>query len=298
MEHLFTPPSRLHLRNRNLQRSQSDSQKSALAITFHYRSDACDTWQIPDLQGRFTIVWVKSGSLGVIEHGHQRIVTGSRLLCLLPGHQLDLLSGHKVEAFLVSVSEDFVLIAGGQETYPFSMHYAYHHVACPVIKTGGEMQESIANVMNLVIRNIETRFNYATEVFKGFLQILSVYFLRDGEITSCPQAIPGGDEKLFSEFIKLLDVNYVTKKSVNEYAIALAVSPGYLSDAIKRVSGFTASFHIHQRVIRAAKKAAAGSRASMKEVAYQVGFTDIAHFSKFFRTQTGINFSDYKKLMV
>jgi AraC family transcriptional regulator, transcriptional activator of pobA len=298
MEHLSTAPPRLHLRNKSVRWSKSDPKKSSLATTFHYRSDGNDIQQIPDLNDRFTIVWVKSGSLSVLEHGQKRTITGSSLLCLFPGHQLNLLSGHEVDAFLVSVSEDFLLIAGGQDTYPFSMHYAHHHVACPVIKTGGEMQESIANVMNLVIRNVDTRFNYAAEVFKGFLQILSVYFLRGVDITSYREAMAGGDEELFSEFIKLLNVDYVTKKSVNEYAIALGVSPGYLTDAIKRVSGFTASFHIHRRVIRAAKQAAAGSRASMKEVAYQVGFTDIAHFSKFFRTQTGINFTDYKKMMV
>jgi AraC family transcriptional activator of pobA len=33
----------------------------------------------------------------------------------------------------------------------------------------------------------------------------------------------------------------------------------------------------------------------MKEVAFQLGFEDVAHFSKFFKTVCGKNFSTYKK---
>jgi AraC family transcriptional activator of pobA len=33
----------------------------------------------------------------------------------------------------------------------------------------------------------------------------------------------------------------------------------------------------------------------MKEIAYFLGFCDMAHFSKFFKNTTGMNFSDFKK---
>jgi AraC family transcriptional activator of pobA len=34
---------------------------------------------------------------------------------------------------------------------------------------------------------------------------------------------------------------------------------------------------------------------SMKEIAYELGFLDAAHFSKFFKVVTGVNFSAFKK---
>ncbi|HLA57121.1 MAG TPA: hypothetical protein VK622_00090 [Puia sp.] len=37
------------------------------------------------------------------------------------------------------------------------------------------------------------------------------------------------------------------------------------------------------------------SGAGMKEIAYDLGFLDIAHFSRFFKTFAGANFSDFKK---
>jgi AraC-like DNA-binding protein len=33
----------------------------------------------------------------------------------------------------------------------------------------------------------------------------------------------------------------------------------------------------------------------MKEIAYSLGFDNLAHFSKFFKSNSGVNFTDYKK---
>jgi AraC-like DNA-binding protein len=33
----------------------------------------------------------------------------------------------------------------------------------------------------------------------------------------------------------------------------------------------------------------------MKEVAYSLGFEDIAHFSRFFKNTAGMNFTDFRK---
>ena len=37
------------------------------------------------------------------------------------------------------------------------------------------------------------------------------------------------------------------------------------------------------------------SQVSMKEVAYGLGFDNLAHFSKYFKTNSGINFTDFKR---
>jgi AraC-like DNA-binding protein len=84
-------------------------------------------------------------------------------------------------------------------------------------------------------------------------------------------------------------------KMVAEYAEELSVSPNHLNEIVKKVSGFPASHHIRQRVLLEAKRLAAYSGASMKEIAYSLGFEDIAHFSKFFKNLSGSNFTSYKK---
>ena len=75
----------------------------------------------------------------------------------------------------------------------------------------------------------------------------------------------------------------------------LSVTPNYLNEVVKKNTGRTAGHHIRQRVALEAKRMGRYSDIAMKEIAYNLGFSDCGHFSKFFKTATGVNFSDFKK---
>jgi AraC-like DNA-binding protein len=101
--------------------------------------------------------------------------------------------------------------------------------------------------------------------------------------------------ELAKRFLALLDKQYRQKRMVTEYAEELAVTPNHLNDVVKKVTGFTASHQIQQRIIMEAKRQAVYTDVSMKEIAYMLGFDDVAHFSKFFKTGAGESFSEFKK---
>ena len=100
---------------------------------------------------------------------------------------------------------------------------------------------------------------------------------------------------LMKSFISLIEKKYMYWKLVKDYACELSVTPNYLNESIKRSTGYPASFHIRQRIALEAKRQAAYSDVCMKEIAYHLGFDDIAHFSKFFKSVCGKNFSDFRK---
>ena len=85
---------------------------------------------------------------------------------------------------------------------------------------------------------------------------------------------------------------------VSDYAGQLYVTPNYLNRTVKKITGFTASHHIQQHIITEAKRQAMFSLSSMKEIAYSLGFDNLAHFSKFFKTNSGMSFRDFKKGLV
>ena len=95
--------------------------------------------------------------------------------------------------------------------------------------------------------------------------------------------------------MELLDNNFKETKMVAEYAGQLAVTPNYLNRIVKKNTGFSAGHHIRQRVVLEAKRMGRYSDAGMKEIAYSLGFLDSAHFSRFFKTFAGINFSEFKR---
>lgn len=97
------------------------------------------------------------------------------------------------------------------------------------------------------------------------------------------------------KFLSLLEKNYTQKRMVTDYAEELVVTPSYLNEVVKKISGFPASHHIQQRIVLEAKRQAAFSNVTMKEIAYNLGFDDTAHFSKFFKNASGMSFTDFKK---
>ena len=99
---------------------------------------------------------------------------------------------------------------------------------------------------------------------------------------------------LTRDFFVLLEEEFATARTVDYYADKLCVSPKHLSNVIKMESGYPTSWHINQRIVVEAKRMAQASGASLKQIAYALGYEDVAAFSKLFKRVTGENFSTFK----
>jgi AraC family transcriptional activator of pobA len=221
--------------------------------------------------------------------------TGIRkLLIQPPGSLLSPQNMLEYNGFVVSFPEELLLMFGFEDAHPFSMSAALpcSHVTtvdlscCPV---AGTIERTIGN-----LKDQSRQLPKGHLLISGLLKILLVSVSRIFQQVDQVQ-INCADKQLFERFMSLVVQHNANKKGMQAYARALSVKTDVLSEAIKRVSGYPASHHIYRHIIRTAKHAAIGSRSSMKEVAYQLGFKDVAHFSKFFRNKAGMTFSDYKK---
>ncbi|WP_298737939.1 helix-turn-helix domain-containing protein [uncultured Chitinophaga sp.] len=74
--------------------------------------------------------------------------------------------------------------------------------------------------------------------------------------------------------------------TVSYLATTLHLSPKYLSDVLKQLTGLTAQQHIHEKLIEKAKEKLAASGLSVSEIAYELGFERPQSFSKFFKEKT------------
>lgn len=74
--------------------------------------------------------------------------------------------------------------------------------------------------------------------------------------------------------------------TVQYLADQLALSPSYLSDMLRSLTGRNAQQHIHDRIVEKAKEILSTSNLSVAEVAYQLGFEYPQSFSRLFKTKT------------
>lgn len=103
-------------------------------------------------------------------------------------------------------------------------------------------------------------------------------------------------EDITMRFVKLLADLCREERSVSFYARQLNVTPRYLTQTVKEVTGRSAGEMIDEMVIMEAKILLNDVSLTLAQVAGHLYFSDQFFFSKFFKRNTGITPSEYRKL--
>ena len=103
-----------------------------------------------------------------------------------------------------------------------------------------------------------------------------------------------GDQLLLQKYHAAIEIHFRESYQVAHYAAMLHVSAGHLSEVVKARSGKPAIAHIHARVILEARRMLFHSEQSLKEIAFDLGFSDASYFSRFFKRETGMTPVEYR----
>ena len=77
--------------------------------------------------------------------------------------------------------------------------------------------------------------------------------------------------------------------TVGYIAEILNVSPGYLGEMLKVLTGQSTQQHIHDKLIEKAKEQLSTTGLSVSEIAYELGFEHLQSFSKLFKAKTNLS---------
>ena len=84
--------------------------------------------------------------------------------------------------------------------------------------------------------------------------------------------------------------------SVSHFAEQLNLSPNYFGDLVKKETGKTAQEMIQQQLIEVAKERVFDNSKSISEIAYELGFKYPQHFTRLFKSKTGVTPNDFRQL--
>lgn len=96
-------------------------------------------------------------------------------------------------------------------------------------------------------------------------------------------------------FIDLLSSTKPVPRSVQWYAERLCKTPRYLSTAIKRASGRSASEWIHEALTREVADALKNSPKSIKEISDELDFPNLSFFGRYVRQRLGCSPSEFRQ---
>lgn len=236
------------------------------------------------------IIWAVSGDSSLKVDMQTYSPQNDQIFCIMPNQTHQLTADANAEGYIIRFNELFL-----QE-----YNSVYHAdlllvlIQSANIRYSEETRQEIQYVMDKLIHEFSHQQIYSPDILSRYLNILFIHMSRQSH-SQPPTSQQNHNIRQAKRFIQLVDQNFRSHKKVSEFAELMCVTPSYLNEAIKKTTGYTAGHHIRQRVILEAKRYAAYSDASMKEVAWDLGFTDICYFSKLFKKETGYNFSEFKR---
>ncbi|GAB3166575.1 helix-turn-helix domain-containing protein [Telluribacter humicola] len=83
--------------------------------------------------------------------------------------------------------------------------------------------------------------------------------------------------------------------TVQQVAAALHLSPNYLGDMLRTLTGQNAQQHIHEKLIQHAKEKLSTTSLSIGEIAYELGFEHSQSFSKLFKAKTNVSPLEFRQ---
>ena len=100
---------------------------------------------------------------------------------------------------------------------------------------------------------------------------------------------------LLQKFIQLVNNFYIEKRTIEDYAVLLNVTPNHLSQSIKSATDKNALSYISERLLSEAKSLIQFTDFDIAEIAYQLNFSDPANFGKFFKKHTDQTPLEFRK---
>ncbi|WP_158552471.1 helix-turn-helix domain-containing protein [Spirosoma telluris] len=101
--------------------------------------------------------------------------------------------------------------------------------------------------------------------------------------------------RLAAHFRQLLTRHILSKRTVNEYADLLAVTPNHLNKCVKETTGKPASVLIAEMLLLEAKVLLGQPGLPISEIADRLSFDDLSYFARFFKKHTGLNPTEYRQ---
>ena len=171
----------------------------------------------------------------------------------------------------------------------------FSYTANEALHLSDKEKSTIISIFKIIDEELNSRIDdFSQDVLIAQIDLLLTYsnrFYKRQFITR--KAINNG---LLQKLEEILEEYFNNEESLSQgvptvhyLSECLAISPSYLSDMLRSLTGQNAQHHIHNKLIEKAKQKLSTTSSSVSEVAYALGFEHPQSFSKLFKTKTTLS---------
>ena len=158
-----------------------------------------------------------------------------------------------------------------------------------------------ASALQLIIQQLNSRVTALNEHVYGKELLYHTFYIFLYEVygLSKKYAVPihhhvTRKENLVKNFTQLVQKQFRSQRNVNMYSEQLSITPKYLTETVKEITGKTAGEIIDDFVLLEAKLLLDNPALSIAEIADELHFSDQSFFGKYFKRHTGLSPKEYR----
>ncbi|MBG0505995.1 helix-turn-helix domain-containing protein [Elizabethkingia anophelis] len=240
---------------------------------------------------KYTLFWCKEGSAEILIDENIFILEASQLVTITSGQFHQLIS---VEGDLIALEFTLDFFSKSDSDIELIFHNGLfcHFGMNEVISI--HQPSFFTETLSLIEKEIDEKpYQYLISIH-SMVELLLVEINRS--------KIANGDEiwkpdALFLNFLESVRNHFSENYPVSRFADLLGTTEAKLNEVSKLHTNKTAQNVIYSLIISEAKRLLLYEKLSVKEIAYQLGFSDPFYFSNFFKKHTSLSPKDYQKII-
>jgi AraC family transcriptional activator of pobA len=204
----------------------------------------------------------------------------------------------KKSGYVLLIHPDFLLSYSLAKKIKEYGYFSY--AANEALHLSDKEKTVIISIFDIILDELDSRIDdFSQDVIISQVELLLNYcnrFYKRQFITR--KAV---NNSLLEKLETILDDYFNNEKTsthgiptVQYLAELVSLSPSYLSDMLRSLTGQNAQQHIHNKLIEKAKELLSTTDLTISEIAYQLGFEHPQSFSKLFKTKTKLSPVDFR----
>ena len=222
------------------------------------------------------------------------VVPGDYVILTNPALASDFSESVDFDAAIMSLSEAFVTSMAIQSNYGIIGHMSL--LQNPVMKLSPhDYRICLEDMWKLHERLNETQHLFREEML-GHLLLVHILDLYDIHAKSqAERNISERNGDLLRRFVELLyHKEYTQNRNLAHYASRLCITPHYLTEVCKKVSGKPATYWIDRFTTHEIARLLLQKEIPLKEIADRMNFSSLSYFSRYVQKQMGVSPSEYR----
>lgn len=254
---------------------------------------------VPHRHNFYTILWVQQACGKHFIDYREYDIAPNTVFFVSPGQVHQVITHFRPVGVVLMFTSDFLIQHHISDDFIVNLGLFADHADVPPLHITSEVADQLQLIVSQIERVFDSGQPYTDEAIAAWIRLFLIECNRlaipDGDTN--PQSLQSG-RSLVRRFKQLLEQHFSEWHKVGDYAEAMSITPDYLNSVLKSAIGTNAKDYIQNRIVLEARRLGVHTQLSSKEIAFQLGFDDPAHFSKFYKNITGTSFSDFRATLL